>query len=273
MNVNGNVNSAANNKEEILWLKCSSCKELIYKRIFIENLYVCPLCGFHYRIGAQERIKITFDNEGRKFKPLYEDVVSRDVLGFSEPEPYSKVLEENRLKTGLSEAVVVGAGRVKGKEIAAIIFDFNFMGGSMGFGVGERIVRIFEYAAEKNIPVFAFTASGGARMQEGLVSLYQMPRTILAAAYFRKKSNKPFISIFLNPTTGGVLASFAYRADYVAAEPNALIGFAGPRVIEKTIGRKLPEGFQRSEFLLKKGLIDRIVRRDEIRDFIVRWCV
>lgn len=267
------TNLSDSSKQEVFWLRCSNCKELIYKRIFVENLYVCPLCGFHYRISAHERIKITFDGEGQEFKPLFEEVVSGDVLGFSEPEPYSKVLDENRSKTGLSEAVVVGTGKVKGNEVAAIIFDFNFMGGSMGFGVGERIVKIFEYAAEKNIPVFAFTASGGARMQEGLISLYQMPRTILAAAYFRKKSNRPFVSIFLNPTTGGVLASFAYRADYVAAEPNALIGFAGPRVIEKTIGRKLPEGFQRSEFLLKKGLIDKIVRRDEIRDFIARWCL
>jgi acetyl-CoA carboxylase carboxyl transferase subunit beta len=261
-----------NSSPEVFWLKCSNCKELIYKRIFVENLHVCPLCGFHYRIGASERIKITFDDEGREFKPLFEDIVSRDILGFSEPEPYQEVLEKNRRKTGLTEAVVVGTGKVKGYEIAAIIFDFSFMGGSMGFGVGERIVRIFELSAEKNLPVFAFTASGGARMQEGLISLYQMPRTILAATYYKKKSNKPFISVFLNPTTGGVLASFASRADYIAAEPNALIGFAGPRVIEKTIGRKLPEGFQRSEFLLKKGLIDKIVKRDEIRDFIAKWC-
>ncbi|MCX7831961.1 MAG: acetyl-CoA carboxylase carboxyl transferase subunit beta [Actinobacteria bacterium] len=261
-----------NLKEDILWLKCSNCKEFIFKRIFEENLKVCPICGFHYRIGAYERIEMTFDDGIRGFKSLFEDIVSKDILGFTTSEPYSLTLEKNREKSGVKEAVIVGTGKVKGYEIAAIIFDFNFMGGSMGFGVGERIIRIFNYASQKKLPVFAFIASGGARMQEGMVSLYQMPRTIIAVEKFKEETRLPYVSIFLNPTTGGVLASFAYLADYIAAEPNALIGFAGPRVIEKTIGRKLPERFQRSEFLLEKGLIDKIVRRNEIRDFVSWWC-
>lgn len=267
-----NNSTGTSPKEEILWLKCSNCKEFIFKRIFEENLKVCPICGFHYRIGAYERIEITFDGGKKGFQSLFEDIGSKDVLTFTTKEPYSLTLEKNKEKAGVTEAVIVGTGKVKGYEIAAIIFDFNFMGGSMGYGVGERIVRIFEYASQKNLPVFAFIASGGARMQEGMVSLYQMPRTIIAVERFKKETQQPYVSIFLNPTTGGVLASFAYLADYIAAEPNALIGFAGPRVIEKTIGRKLPEGFQRSEFLLEKGLIDKIVRRNEIRDFVSRWC-
>lgn len=262
----------AQNQDKALWLRCSHCKEFIYRRIFEENLKVCPICGFHYRISARERIEITFDGGIQGFKPLFEEVASMDFLNFCADETYSETIEKNRQKTGLKEAVVVGTGKVLGNEIAAIVFDFNFMGGSMGYGVGERIVRIFNYAAEKSLPVFGFISSGGARMQEGMISLYQMPRTIIALENFRKRAKKPFVSIFLNPTTGGVLASFSYLADYIAAEPNALIGFAGPRVIEKTIGRRLPEGFQRSEFLLKKGLIDCIVRRAEIKKFIDRWC-
>lgn len=259
-------------KDQVLWLKCSHCKEFIYKRIFEENLKVCPICGFHYRLTARERIELTFDGGMSEFKALFEDAVSKDFLNFQAGEPYKESLEKNRQKTGLTEAVITGIGKVNGYEVAAVVFDFNFMGGSMGFGVGEKIVRLFEFASEKNLPVFAFLASGGARMQEGMVSLYQMPRTVAALEVYKKKTNKPFVSIFLNPTTGGVLASFAYLADYIAAEPNALIGFAGPRVIEKTIRKKLPSGFQRSEFLLEKGLIDRIVKRSEMRDFITWWC-
>lgn len=260
------------NSGQNLWLRCSNCKEFIFRRIFEENLKVCPICGFHYRISALERIEITFDGGVSGFERLFEDVVSEDFLGFSSDEPYSETLKKSRAKTGLSESVLVGTGKVLGNRIAAIVFDFNFIGGSMGYGAGQRIVKIFEYAALNDLPVFAFISSGGARMQEGMISLYQMPRTVIAVQKFKEKSNKPFVSIFLNPTTGGVLASFAYLADYIAAEPNALIGFAGPRVIEKTIGKKLPDNFQRSEFLYEKGLIDVIVKRSEMRKFISRWC-
>jgi acetyl-CoA carboxylase carboxyl transferase subunit beta len=259
--------------EKPLWLRCSSCKEFIYRRIFEKNLKVCPVCGFHYRISSVERIEIVFDGGRSGFREMFSDITSDDVLGFNAGEiSYEVQLHENRRKTGLNEAVITGTGFVEGVEIAAAVFDFDFMGGSMGSGVGEKIVKLFEHASEKNLPVVVFPASGGARMQEGLFSLYQMVRTVIAVEEYKRKCSKPFICIMLNPTTGGVLASFVSLADVLFAEPNALIGFAGPRVIEKTIGRKLPAGFQRSEFLLEKGLIDGIVKRSGIREFIRSWC-
>lgn len=264
-------NSAAEN-EKPLWLRCSNCREFIYRRIFEDNLKVCPICNFHYRIDLDERLEITFDGGKKGFREMYAELEGSDILGFNADEPYSETLARNRAKTGRKEAVVVGTGLISGVEVAAIIFDFNFMGGSMGFVVGEKVVRLFDYASQNNLPVVAFVASGGARMQEGMISLYQMARTVIAAEKFKRSSQRPFISFFLNPTTGGVLASFVSIADKIAAEPNALIGFAGPRVIEKTIGKKLPQGFQRAEFLKEKGLIDTVIPRSKIRESIARWC-
>lgn len=251
-----------------LWLRCSSCKEFIYRKIFEANLHVCPVCGFHYRIPARSRIDMVFDS----FEEKWAELVSSDVLGFEAGEKYADVLVKNREKTGLSEACITGIGTIENHRFAACVFEFNFMGGSMGKIVGEKIVRLFELAADKNLPVVVFTASGGARMQEGMLSLIQMARTVIAVEEYKKRSTRPYICIMLNPTTGGVLASFAALADITVAEPNALIGFTGPRVIEKTVKKKLPPGFQRSEYLYEHGFLDAVIERSKIREKLLQWC-
>ncbi|MCL4321528.1 MAG: acetyl-CoA carboxylase, carboxyltransferase subunit beta [Deltaproteobacteria bacterium] len=248
---------------EGLWIKCPSCSEIIYKKELERNLEVCPKCNYHFRINADRRIDIIFD-EG-SFKRLFEDIMPQDLLDFTDTKKYKDRLKEDSKKTGLTDAVISGEGTIDKIRVAATLFDFNFMGGSMGRVVGEKIAKTFEYAIQKKLPVIIFSSSGGARMQEGIFSLMQMAKTVAFVSEFKKVS-LPYISVVTDPTTGGVSASFASLGDVIIAEPKALIGFAGPRVIEKTIHQSLPEGFQRSEYLLEHGMIDMIVERKDIKN-------
>ncbi|MHB1645000.1 MAG: acetyl-CoA carboxylase carboxyltransferase subunit beta [Candidatus Acididesulfobacter diazotrophicus] len=250
---------------EGLWVKCPGCSEIIYKKELERNLEVCPKCNYHFRINSENRIKIIFD-EG-SFVRLFDDLKPTDILDFKDTKKYKDRLKEDYEKTGLSDAAVAGYGLIEKIEAASVIFDFNFMGGSMGRVVGEKITKTFEYAIEKKLPVIIFTSSGGARMQEGIFSLMQMARTIAVISEY-EKTRLPYISVLTDPTTGGVSASFASIGDIMIAEPKALIGFAGPRVIEKTIHQNLPEGFQRAEYLLEHGMIDMIVERKDIKNTI-----
>lgn len=250
---------------EGLWVKCASCSEIIYKKELERNLEVCPKCNYHFRINAKRRVDITFD-EG-SFHILFEDIIPVDLLEFSDTKQYKDRLKEDLDKTGLSDAVISGEGLIDNIRVAAAVFDFNFMGGSMGRVAGEKIRKTFEFAIEEKLPVLIFSSSGGARMQEGIFSLMQMAKTVSLISEFEKTS-LPYISILSDPTMGGVSASFASLGDVIIAEPRALIGFAGPRVIEKTIHQNLPEGFQRSEYLLEHGMIDMIVDRKDMKSLL-----
>ncbi len=246
-----------------LWSKCEGCGEITYTEELVQNLRVCPVCGHHHVMPTDERIAATMD-EG-SWVELHADMRSGDPLGFKDQKPYGKRLAAAREKAQREDAFVCGTGRVEGVEVAAGFFAFEFMGGSMGSVVGEKVTRVFEVALERRIPAIVFNASGGARMQEGILSLMQMAKTSAARARLRD-AGLPYVSVLLHPTTGGVAASFAFLGDIIVAEPLALIGFAGPRVIKETIGQELPEGFQRAEFLLEHGMIDRIVSRLEMRE-------
>ena len=247
---------------EGLWAKCEGCAEIIYRQELEKNWNVCPACGQHLPWPARTRLAAlldpgTFEEFDTGLEPL-------DPLGFSDSKKYRDRLKSTRKALGESDAFVGGVGRIEGKSVSIGCFIFEFMGGSMGSVVGEKVTRVFERAFELQCPAVIFSASGGARMQEGIFSLMQMGKTSAAIARFRKV-RKPYVSVLLHPTTGGVAASFAWLGDVILAEPKALIGFAGPRVIEQTIRQKLPEGFQRSEFLLEHGMIDAIVPRKELR--------
>jgi acetyl-CoA carboxylase carboxyl transferase subunit beta len=244
------------------WLKCTSCSELIHTNELEKNFFCCPKCEYHYRLTVGERLKLLADEES--FHAMFTNLESKDTLTFVDSEPYIDRLHKAKEKTGRNEAVVVGTCNVRGIPCAIGVMDFNFMGGSMGSVVGERLTLIIEHALEKRLPLVIAATSGGARMQESIFSLMQMAKTSAALAKF-DDAKLPFISILTNPTTGGVTASFAALGDIVIAEPGALICFAGPRVIEQTIGQKLPPGSQKSEFLLKHGMIDCIVRRHELK--------
>ncbi len=245
------------------WVKCTQCHEMVHANELENNDHCCPKCEYHYRLGAKQRLDLLLDQGS--FSELFGNIKSTDPLGFVDSKPYSKRLEEAEEKAENNEAVVVGVGKVKKLEVAIAVLDFSFMAGSMGSVVGERITRIIELAIEKKLPVVIVSASGGARMQESVLSLMQMAKTSAALAKLHEKG-LPYISILTNPTTGGVTASFASLGDINIAEPDALIAFAGPRVVEQTIGQKLPEGAQRSEFLLEKGMIDAIVSRHELKE-------
>ena len=262
---NGKKEQAKPSIPEGLWIKCPSCSEIIYKKELERNLEVCPKCNYHFRLKALRRIEIIFD-EG-SFKELFNDIKPTDVLNFTDTKKYKDRLKEDAEKTGLSDAVVAGEGKIHGLTVASSIFDFNFMGGSMGRVAGEKIAKTFEYAIENKLPVIIFSSSGGARMQEGIYSLMQMSKTVALVSEFNM-TGMPYISVLTDPTTGGVSASFATIGDVIIAEPKALIGFAGPRVIEKTIHQNLPEGFQRSEYLLEHGMIDMIVERKDLKDVL-----
>jgi acetyl-CoA carboxylase carboxyl transferase subunit beta len=250
---------------EGLWIKCPSCSEIIYKKELERNLEVCPKCNYHFRLKALRRIEIIFDVGS--FKELFQDIKPSDILNFTDTKKYRDRLKEDAEKTGLSDAVVSGEGSIRGLRTAFTVFDFNFMGGSMGRVVGEKIAKTFEFGIDNKLPVIIFSSSGGARMQEGIYSLMQMSKTISLVAEFNR-TGLPYISVLTDPTTGGVSASFATIGDVIIAEPKALIGFAGPRVIEKTIHQSLPEGFQRSEYLLEHGMIDMIVERKDLKDVL-----
>ena len=248
---------------EGLWLKCKKCSRTVYKKQLEENLSVCPFCSYHSPMNAPERIKLLTD-EGT-FVEIDTNLQSVDALNFTDTQPYKARLIANKAKTGLNEAVVCGTGTLKERKYALGVMDFRFMGASMGSAVGEKIARLTEKATAEHIPLVMVTASGGARMQEGILSLMQMPKTC-AALKRHANAGLPYIVIMVNPTYGGVTASFASIGDLILAEPGAMIGFAGPRVIKETTNSKLPEGFQTAEFLMQKGLIDRVIERKNLRD-------
>jgi len=250
---------------EGLWSKCESCEAVLYRTDLEQNLDVCPKCNHHNRVSARARLDYLLDAEGR-YEIGYE-VVPVDTLKFKDSRRYIERLEEAKKDTEEDDALVVMQGSVKTTPLVAAAFEFGFLGGSMGSVVGERFVRGVHLCLEQKLPLVCFTASGGARMQEGLLSLMQMSKTCAALTQLAAEK-LPFISVLTDPTMGGVSASFAMIGDIVLAEPNALIGFAGPRVIEQTMRETLPEGFQRSEFLLQHGAIDFIVDRREMRDKI-----
>ena len=250
---------------EGLWIKCPSCDTVLYKNDLEHNQDVCPHCDHHHRMGARARLNAFLDGEGRY--EIGQEVLPVDALKFKDSRKYPERLKEALENTGETDALVVMGGAVKSINCVVACFEFDFMGGSMGSVVGERFVRGVETAIEQKVPFICFTATGGARMQEGLLSLMQMAKTNAALTRLAKKG-LPYISVLTDPTMGGVSAGFAFVGDIVIAEPRALIGFAGPRVIESTVRVKLPEGFQRAEFLQEKGAVDMIVDRRALRDTI-----
>jgi acetyl-CoA carboxylase carboxyl transferase subunit beta len=252
---------------EGLWVKCPSCETVLYKTDLEKNLNVCPKCEHHLRINARARLDAFLDPEGRW--EIGQEVVPVDPLKFKDSKKYPQRLKDALEATGETDALVVVGGAVMSVPLVAAAFEFDFMGGSMGSVVGERFVRGVEAAIEQKLPFVSFAATGGARMQEGLLSLLQMAKTNAALTRLAK-AKLPYVSVLTDPTMGGVSAGFAFVGDLVIAEPKALIGFAGPRVIENTVREKLPEGFQRSEFLITKGALDMIVDRRQLRPTIAR---
>jgi len=248
------------------WIKCTNCNEMVHANELEKNRFCCPKCDNHYRVSAEQRIEMLADSE--TFQEMFEDLEPADPLHFFDEEPYSERLKKAQKKTGKSDAAVVGTCQILSIPVCLGVLDFNFMGGSMGMVVGERLTRLIEHALEKKFPLVLVSASGGARMQESIFSLMQMSKTAAALAKLHD-AGIPYISVFTNPTTGGVTASFASLGDIIIAEPNALICFAGPRVIEQTIGHQLPPGAQRSEFLLKHGMIDCIVTRHQLKNKVI----
>jgi len=250
-------------KGEGIWNKCDACGEVVYKAEWEKNWNVCPACGKHDALPVRRRFEMLLDPG--TFEELDADLTPQDPLGFTDAKKYKDRLKATYKTTGLRDAFVSGVGAINGRQVSLGSFAFEFMGGSMGSVVGEKVARVIDRAYERRIPCIVFSSTGGARMQEGIFSLMQMAKTSAALNRFRAV-RKPYVSVMLHPTTGGVAASFAWLGDVIIAEPKALIGFAGPRVIEQTIREKLPPGFQRSEFLLEHGMIDAIVPRGELRD-------
>jgi len=245
-----------------LWTKCEDCGEILYQKELERNLWTCTKCSYHFRISARTYLKILLDEES--FVERFSEIVSTDPLKFRDTKRYADRLRKAREETGLSEAILVGEGAIEGRPLVIGVMDFSFLGGSLASAAGERIARGILLALETRHPLVLLSSSGGARMFEGILSLMQMAKTNALLARL-SDAGVPYISIMTHPTTGGVTASFASVGDVILAEPRALIGFAGPRVIKQTINQELPEGFQRSEFLLAKGMIDRIVHRNELR--------
>jgi len=249
-----------------LWVKCKKCQSFVFKNDWENNLKVCPVCNYHDSMTSWERIALITDKG--TFREMFSGISPVDALGFVDLKgSYADKFESNRKKSGIAEAVVTGTGKINGKEVSLAIMDFRYLGGSLGSATGEKILRASQYALEKRIPYIILSASGGARMQEGVLSLMQMAKTCAGLARLNKNSI-PFISILTNPTTGGVTASYAMMGDLNIAEPGAVIGFAGRRVIEQTIGEKLPDDFQTAEYLLEHGFVDRIVERKEMKAFL-----
>ncbi|HEU63985.1 hypothetical protein LCGC14_2418400 [marine sediment metagenome] len=244
------------------WIKCSNCLDMIHANELKDNLNCCPKCEYHYRLSVAQRRDLLLDENS--FTPMYTDIKPKDTLKFVDTQKYSKRLKAAQDKSKNDEAIVVGIGKLNNKQVAIGILDFNFMAGSMGSVVGEKITLLIEYAIEKKLPLIIVSASGGARMQESILSLMQMAKTAAALTRLHAE-NLLYLSVLTNPTTGGVTASFASLGDIIIAEPKALIAFAGPRVVEQTINQKLPPGAQKSEFLLENGMIDLIVKRTELK--------
>ena len=252
---------------EGLWVKCAGCAQVIYNKDLASNLNVCPKCGHHFRIGAADRLRMLFDDG--TWREYDNGLVSTDPLKFTDTKPYRKRLESSIEATGLKDAVVTASGRLEGIVTSVAAMEYAFIGGSMGVVVGEKITRAIERAIEHRWPMVIVCSSGGARMMEGALSLMQMAKISGALAHLGR-ARLPYIAVLTDPTTGGVTASFAMLGDLNIAEPKALIGFAGPRVIEQTIRQKLPEGFQRAEFLLEKGMVDLVIDRREMKAVIAK---
>jgi acetyl-CoA carboxylase carboxyl transferase subunit beta len=254
-------------RTEGLWVKCDSCRQIIWKKDLEENLNVCPKCDKHFRIDARTRLAQLLDEN--QYEVDDADLASTDPLNFVDLKPYSSRLRQAQTETGLKDAVINARGKLQGRPVIVSAMEYSFIGGSMGAVVGEAIARAVERAADSRMPLIIVSASGGARMMEGLISLMQLAK--ISAALARLDDAKvPYVSVLTDPTTGGVTASFAMLGDLNIAEPGALIGFAGPRVIEQTIRQKLPAGFQRSEFLLEHGMLDAVVHRKELKPYIAR---
>jgi acetyl-CoA carboxylase carboxyl transferase subunit beta len=263
----GNGNDQSKVRTEGLWIKCDSCGAIIWKKDLEAAAYVCDKCGFHFKIGARDRLKVFFDNE--TWEEFDTSLRSTDPLQFVDQKPYGERLEAALAKTSLNDAIISAEGQILGRPVIICAMEYSFIGGSMGAVVGEKITRGVERAMAKKAPLIVISASGGARMMEGMVSLVQMAK--ISSALTRLAGAKlPYISVLTDPTTGGVTASFAMLGDLNIAEPGALIGFAGPRVIEQTIRQKLPKGFQRSEFLVEHGMLDAVVPRSDQKDFVAR---
>ncbi len=252
---------------EGLWTKCLSCSRILYTEQLLKNLKVCPKCDYHFRLSSKERLAQLL--EENSFEEIDANLESVDPLKFEDSQTYPERIKEAQEKTGLREAVITGEGKIGAYKTAVGFFDFPFLGGSMASVVGEKICRLIERAGEKGLPLVIVSASGGARMQEGILSLMQMAKTSAALSRYSKKA-LPYISILTDPTTGGVSASFAFLADIIIAEPGALIGFAGPRVIEQTVKQKLPDKFQKAEFLLEHGMVDMVVHRKNLKTSLLK---
>jgi len=265
--VEGSGDAEKKVRTEGLWLKCDSCGQIIWKKALDENNQVCPQCEHHFRLDARSRLAILFD-EGR-FEEHDSGLTSTDPLHFSDAKPYTQRLAAMQQATQLSDALISASGTLEGRPVNICAMELKFIGGSMGAVVGEKITRAIERSVAQRRPIVIVSASGGARMQEGAISLMQLAK-ISAALMRLDEARVPYISVMTDPTTGGVTASFAMLGDLNIAEPGALIGFAGPRVIEQTIRQKLPEGFQRSEFLLEHGFLDAVVKRSEMKTYIAR---
>jgi acetyl-CoA carboxylase carboxyl transferase subunit beta len=270
-NVGPKIRSFLGRREvpENLWIKCPETGQLVFHKDVEANQWVIPGSNYHMRMGATQRLKGTFDNE--TWLDIAVPSVSADPLKFRDEKKYADRIRDARAKTGMNDAVKLGYGKLEGVAAVIAVQDFDFMGGSLGMAAGEAVIKGLETAVEKNTPFILFVASGGARMQEGILSLMQMPRTTVAVQRLREVK-KPYIVVLTNPTTGGVTASYAMLGDVHIAEPGALIGFAGPRVIEQTIREKLPAGFQRAEYLRDHGMVDMVVHRHEMRKTLARIC-
>ncbi|MGE5082870.1 MAG: acetyl-CoA carboxylase, carboxyltransferase subunit beta [Acidobacteriota bacterium] len=254
-------------RTEGLWVKCENCRQIIWKKDLEDNMNVCPKCDKHFRIDARARLALLMDDN--QYEILDANISSTDPLKFVDLKPYSSRLKQAQKDTGLKDAVINANGKLMGRPVVASVMEYAFIGGSMGSVVGEMITRAIERAADTHTPLIIVSASGGARMMEGVISLMQLAKISSALAKL-DKAKVPYISLLTDPTTGGVTASFAMLGDLNIAEPGALIGFAGPRVIEQTIRQKLPAGFQRSEFLLQHGMLDAVVTRKQLKPYIAR---
>jgi acetyl-CoA carboxylase carboxyl transferase subunit beta len=252
---------------EGLWVKCNSCKEIIYRKEVDRNLKICPKCNYHFRISAKERISLLAE-EG-SFVELAQEMSSRDPLSFKDQVTYKDRLKDSQKKSGTQDAATAGHALIGAQKVILIVLDFTFIAGSMGSVVGEKFVVAAEKSADEGLPLISVASSGGARMQEGIISLMQMAKTSASVARL-KKTGIPYISVLADPTFGGVSASFAMLGDIIIAEPKSLIGFAGPKVIEQTINQKLPDNFQTAEFLMEHGMIDMIVNRKELKDTVIK---
>ncbi len=262
------ISTATKSKKDVpegLWFQCKKCKETSTSKLLRDNYYKCPKCDYHTPIGSEEYFDLLFD--GQEYITLHDDMISVDVLQFTDLKPYDKRLEESRKKTGLNDALSIGAGEVMGHRLVIAAMDFRFIGGSMGVVVGEKISLAIDHALESKAALIIISKTGGARMMESAFSLMQMAKTS-AKLTLMARAKLPYFSLMTDPTTGGVTASFAMLGDINLAEPGALIGFAGPRVIRETIKRDLPEGFQTSEFLLEHGFVDLVVNRKDLRETI-----